>query len=149
MTGANAFLTIVLVFFMAGQDVGDGRVWINVLVNGKPVMSFVPADTEADRDSRGVFSAVDQPAKTRNGEQIKAFHLSGWKEGDAYRIMITACVPARTRSDASSSCSENSDLKSVEFVSLRIRAGQQVTIPRMKEAGMTPWSLRAGRKETL
>ena len=134
-----ALLVAISAPVMAAQD----EVWVNVLIEGKVAMGFAPAANREGSRHRGVSSDVGAEAKTRKGEPIRSFELTGWKEGDSYRVLVFALVPNAEIN------SGGSRLKSVEFADLRLKAGQERAIPGMKEAGVTPWVLRVGRREPI
>lgn len=127
------FLAGALIVASATLTAQDQQVWVNVLIKGKAVMGFVPAPDQSSQDQRGVDSAVDEAgARTKDGMSIRAFEFRGWKEGDGYRVEVFAIGPG---------------LKRIEFDSFLIKAGEERIISKMKDAGVTPWVIRVGRKE--
>ena len=143
------FLAGLLVVASAPLMAQEQQVWVNVLINGKAVMGFQPAAAPAGQSQRGVCSEVTEAgARTSNGAPIRAFEFTGWKEGERYRVLMFAIVPAE-RSVASGPCSARTGFKRVEFEDLRVRSGEELTISKMKAAGVTPWVIRAGRKEVI
>ena len=137
-TATSALLMVVMLVVCAGKSQAQGDdVWVNVLIGGKPAMGFIPATERSKSLEGGVRSEVqDANAKMRDGARVSAFEFKGWKERDGYRVLVLALVRTETGS-----------LKSVEFDSLHVRAGQQVVLNKMKDVGVTPWTIRVGRFE--
>lgn len=147
MTRVCGLLAVFLVVASASLRAQDQEVWIHVVINGKAVMGFVPAENRSAGSQRGVCSEVgDAGARTKDGSPIRGFEFTGWREGRRYHVVVFAIVPTR-EPGSQGLCAEGTGFKRVEFGTLRISSGEELTIPEMKEAGMTPWVIRAGRKE--
>ena len=149
MTNARRLFTVVLTFTAAASMAQERDVRVDVLIKGEPVMGFVPAENRAGSNQRGVCSEVDETGvKTRDGVPIRGFELTGWKEGDGYRVLVFAIVPTQ-EPGSKGLCSDGTGFKRVEFGDLHVKPGQKVTVPKMKDAGMTPWVLRVGGREGI
>ena len=126
----------------------DPPVQVDVLLNGKAVMSFVPAADRSGQASRGTCSEVsDSGAKTKDGQPIRALEFTGWKEGEGYRVLLFAMVPAGGRS-LQTPCFARDGFKRVEFDSLRLKSEDEVILSSMKAAGVEPWVIRIGPRKT-
>ena len=126
----------------------DQQVWVNVLINGEAVMGFVPAEDRAGQDKRGVCSEVtDRGAKTKDGASIRALKFTGWKENDGYRVLVFAIVSGEDATSTQRRCDEGSGSKRVAFDDVRVKSGDQITLAKMKDAGMTPWVIRVGPQD--
>jgi hypothetical protein len=146
----RVMLAVMLSAATATAVAQDRQVWINVLIKGKVVMGFLPAEDRSTHSSRGVCAEVEEAgARTQDGQPIRALDLTGWKEGEGYRVLVFAIVPARGEPGSQGLCSEGTGFKRVEFADLRVRAGRDITILKMRDAGMTPWVIRAGPKEPM
>src|SRR5688572_20249712 len=110
-----------LVLASAAAMAQEQRVWVDVLINGKAVMGFAPAADRSSQNTGGVCSQLTEDgAKTKDGLPIRAFDFTGWKEGDAYRVVVFAIVP--TGGPVSQPpCSEGGGFKRVEFDNLRVK----------------------------
>lgn len=144
---SKVFLAGCLVVASAAAMAQEQRVWVDVLINGKVAMGFAPAADRSSRNTRGVCSQLSEAGgKTKDGLPIRAFDFSGWKEGDAYRVVVFAIVP--TGGPVSQTpCSEGGGFKRAEFDSFRVKPGEELTIAKMKDAGLTPWVIRTGLKK--
>ena len=145
----RVFLAGFLFVASAAAMAQEQEVWVNVLINGKAVMGFVPAADRSRQSERGTCSELREAgAKTRTGLPIRAFEFTGWKEGEGYRVLVFAIVP--TGGPVSQTpCSDGGGFKRVEFDNFRVKAGQELTISAMKDAGLAPWMIRTGRKEAI
>jgi hypothetical protein len=149
MSKLRHFLTGCLVVASATVMAQVQEVWVNVIINGKAVMGFVPAEDQSRQGERGVCSQVTEAgAKTSDGLPIRAFEFAGWKEGDRYRVLVYAMVPSGGPV-SQTPCSEGSRLKRVEFDNVLVKSGEEFTIAKMTGAGMAPWVIRTGRKEPI
>lgn len=151
MFGLGALLTgIALMGGSAHPSVqSDERVWVNVVRNGRTMMNFVPAEDRSGASSRGVCSEVTEAqARTTDGKPIRGFELTGWKQGDHYRVRVYAVVPAQDLTGTRGICSPGSGYKLVEFDDVLIAPGQEIALQKMEGAGLKPWALRAGRRES-
>ena len=85
MTRMRELLIVWLVVASATSMAQETQAWINVVIRGKPVMAFVPAENRAGHSQRGVCSEVGETgAKTKDGLPIRAFEFTGWQEGAGY-----------------------------------------------------------------
>lgn len=149
MSRVRELLTVLLVVAAGTSIAQEGEVWVNVLIKGKAVMAFLPAESRSGHSQRGVCSEVDEAgAKTNDGLPIRAFEFTGWKDGGGYRVMVFAIVPTR-EAGSQGLCAEGTGFKRVAFEDLRLQSGKELVISKMKEAGMTPWVIKAGRKEAM
>jgi len=149
MSLVRQFLASCLVVASAVVMAQQQEVWVNVIINGKAVMGFVPAADQSRQGERGVCSQVTEAgAKTKDGLPIRAFEFTGWKEGDRYRVVVFAMVPSGGPV-SQTPCSEGSGLKRVEFDNVLVKSGEEFTIAKMKAAGVTPWVIRTGRQEPI
>jgi len=146
MTKAITLFTVLLAVTAASSSrAGIQRVMVDILIKGDPVMGFVPAEDRAGSSQRGVCSEVDEAGgKTKDGAPIRGFAFTGWKEGNGYRVLVFAIV-ASDDPGSTGLCSEGTGFKRVDFADLRVKAGQQLAISKMKDAGMTPWVIKVSR----
>lgn len=145
MINTLKLFTLLLAVTAATSMAQEQRVQVEVLIKGKPVMGFVPAENRTGANQRGVCSEVDETgAKTNDGDPIRGFEFTGWKEGDGYRVLVFAIVPSQ-EPGSRGLCSQGTGFKRVEFGDVRVKAGQELTVPKMKDAGMIPWVLRVSR----
>jgi hypothetical protein len=145
---SKAFLAGCLVAASAATIAQEPPVRVDVLLKGKAVMSFVPAADRSGQGSRGTCSEVSEAgAKTKDGLPIRAFEFTGWKEGEGYRVLMFAIVPAGGPS-LQTPCSAGAGFKRVEFANLRLKSEDEVTLSSMKAAGVEPWVIKIGPRKT-
>lgn len=121
------------------QFVSD--VWVVVVINGREAMGFAPRTGPYTDGAPSVYSEAGVPdLRTRDGAPVKGFRFHGWRDGEVYRIVAFAVVPAdrapKTAPD------DVGAFKRIEFGRLEIRPGEEKPFPGMKEIGMTPWTIR-------
>lgn len=62
------------------------------------------------------------------------------------KVVVFAIVP--TGGPVSQTpCSDGPGFKRVEFDNFRVKSGEELTISKMKDAGVAPWVIRTGREE--
>ena len=59
--------------------------------------------------------------------------------------MLVLAIVASDDQGSTGLCSEGTGFKRVDFADLRVKAGQQLAISKMKDAGMTPWVIKVSR----
>lgn len=135
-----------------------GALAVMVAGNGKPypVARFQQAWATVGEDGRpasGSFLLGTEPyapgcgpgmgervygLKTARGEPIDMLALVGWRNRDAYRIVLYALLAGEPDREADPACGDSRRRR--EIASARLRAGQQAVLEDMKTIGVRrPW----------
>jgi len=119
--------------------------WVTIVIGDVEALGFAPRSEPYTQGGPRVCSEVDEAdARTRSGVPIRGFHFIGWKEGDGIRVVALAVVPEAA--GAYGLCSEGRGFALLDFGSVHVRVGQEVPFEKMREAGVTPWRIRAGSR---
>jgi hypothetical protein len=132
----TVFLTIVGGLGMRAISVQDQQVMVGIVIDGKEQIGFAPRPEPYTQGGPAVsFPIRDGQAKTKDGLIVRGFEFIGWKEGDGYRVFAFVIVPPKSDSNAGGE-------RRLDFASVHVRVGEAVPFEKMKDVGLTPWTIR-------
>jgi hypothetical protein len=113
---------------------------VHVVIDGKEEIGFVPREEPYTQGGPSVsFRVRDGQARTKDGLAVRGFAFIGWKEGDGYRVFAFVIVPPRPESTAGGE-------RRLDFASVHVRPGEAIPLEKMKDIGLTPWTIRVRAK---
>lgn len=140
-------LTACLAVFLAiaggpdarGVSVQDQQVVVAIVIDGQERAGFAPRPEPYTQGGPTVSVPIrDAQAKTKGGLVVRGFEFIGWKEGDGYRVFAFVIVPPRSGSGVE---------RRLDFGSVHVPVGEAVPFEKMKEVGLTPWTIRVRPKD--
>jgi hypothetical protein len=113
------------------------QAWAAVSGEDEPWGRFLPgSEPYAPGCGPGVGERV-RGLKTAQGEPIDTLDLVGWKEGDAWRIVVYAMLAGAPGPAANSACDDSRRRR--EIASVHVPAGREAVLEQMKTIGARPW----------
>ena len=120
--------------------VQDQQVMVGIVIDGTEQMGFVPRLEPYTQGGPAVsFPIRDGQARTKDGLIVRGFEFIGWKEGDGYRVFAFVIVPPKPDSPGAE--------RRLDFASVHVRVGEAVPFEKMKDVGLTPWTIRVQPKK--
>ena len=124
-------------------SVQDQQVMVGIVIDGKERISFAPRpEPYTQGGPTASFPIRDGQARTKDGLIVRGFEFIGWKEGDGYRVFAFVIVPPKPGSNAGGE-------RRLDFASMHVRVGEAVPFEKMKDVGLTPWTIRVRPKNSL
>jgi hypothetical protein len=121
-------------------SVQDQQVIVQIVIDGKEQVWFVPRPEPYTQGGPAVsFPIRDDQARTKDGLIVRGFKFIGWKEGDGYRVFAFLIVPPAAESTTGAE-------RTLDFASLHVRLGEAISFEKMKDLGLTPWTIRVRPK---
>lgn len=118
----------------------DQTAIVGVVVDGVERVWFSPRAEPYTQGGPAVgYPVRESSAKTKDGLPVRGLEFIGWKEGDGYRVFAFVVVPPKA------GAAETSDRR-LDFGSAHIRLNEAVTFDKMKELGLTPWTIKVRPK---
>jgi hypothetical protein len=134
-----AYVTALLTISGVGPSVTTAQgqqVIVGIVVDGTERVNFVPRLEPYTQGGPSVGVPVREgEAKTKEGLAVRGFEFIGWREGDGYRVFAFVIVPAKAGTDSSGD-------RRLNFGSMHVRPGEAVVFEKMRDVGLTPWTIK-------
>ncbi len=135
-------LLLAVVFVFAGPSANGSAVqnqaWVTVAEDGGRVWGrFLPGPERYEPGCGPGVGSRERGLKTAQGEPIDRLDLVGWKEDDAWRIVVYGLLAGGPNPAATGECRD--DLRRREVASVLVRPGGEAVLEQMKTIGVRPW----------
>jgi hypothetical protein len=136
----TVFLTVAGGLGARAIPIQDQQVMVGIVIDGKELLSFAPRREPYTQGGPAVsFPVRDGQARTKDGLIVRGLEFIGWKEGDGYRVFAFVIVPPKPDGNGG-------EERRLDFASMHVRVGEAVLFEKMKDVGLTPWTIRVRPK---